>query len=195
MIKYVSISVAAIVLSSFAGLGHTLVLWQVENPLSPTMVPAYRGQPSPFPHPKIVASDVAVEDEAAITNALRVKALQEAKNMVKPTVALSLKSMSGMIKGVSDGLQGRRVLVGNEWIGLKEKISVTYIINPRTIEALKILSQYDYQTADSMQRKLMKNKTDWEEQGVTIQAINVRNRQVTIATPEGTMQIPFYLEP
>ena len=177
-----------------ASAAQAIVLWQVENTVSGTMVPVYRGQGSPFPQPK-VAETAVVDDEAAKAAALRSQALVRARKLTAPNVALQLGSSGLQVKGVTNGVSGVRVLVGNSWVGLNETIPVVYGVNPQTLEALNTLRQYDPTAANTLQQKLYDTQQSLQRQGVQVKSVNIKNRQLTLQTPQGIRQIPLILEP
>jgi hypothetical protein len=187
--------IATIVVAGFAGPTHAIVLWQVENNNSPTMVPSYSGQPSPFPQPKLEVTAAVVTDEAAQAAALRQQALVKARRLIAPEVALQLNSAQLQVKGMTNGGQGLRILVDNAWVGLNETIRVSYAINPQTTAALEELQTLDADSARRLQEKLQGQRIALERDGVQITAVNSKGRQLTLKTPQGIKQIPLILEP
>jgi hypothetical protein len=175
--------------------GQTVILWQVENNLSPTLVPAYRGQESPFPRPKVQASEPSLDDEAAQAAMKRQQALTAARALAKPNQALQLNNTALKVKGVSKGINGVRVLIDEEWVGLNQVIPVRYSVNVQTLAALRELQQWDEAAARVLESQIKQDKQRLEQEGVQITAVNVKNRQITLKTPQGVQQLPFYLEP
>jgi hypothetical protein len=180
---------------SMATTGQAVILWQVENSLSPTLVPAYRGQESPFPRPKVQAPEPSLDDEAAQAAMKRQQALSAARALAKPNQALQLNRSALEIKGVSKGIHGVKVLIDNDWIGLNQVIPVRYSVNVQTLGALRELQQWDETAARALESQIKQDQQRLEREGVQITAVNIKSRQITLKTPQGVQQLPFYLEP
>lgn len=174
---------------------HAVILWQVENSLSPTLVPAYRGQESPFPRPKIQVSEPGVDDEAAQAAKKRQQALSTARALAKPNTALQLNRTALQVKGVSNGVNGIRVLLDKDWVGLNQVIPVRYSVNVQTLGALRELQQWDETAARALESQIRQDQQRLEREGIQITAVNIKNRQMTLKTPQGVQQFPLYLEP
>jgi hypothetical protein len=174
---------------------YSIVLWQVENPLLPTAVPSYRGQPSPFPQPKTEAQSATQLDDAAQEALLKQRALAKARRLMAPTVALQINNAQLQVKGVTNGAQGVRVLVGNTWVGLNETVRVNYAVNPETAAALQELYKVDESSANKLQQKLNEQRLKLEQEGIQITAVDIKNRQLSLKTPQGSQKIRFNLEP
>lgn len=181
---------------SWSGLAQAVVLWSVSNEASATMVPAYRGQPSPFPQPKKAEVDEAAAGDEAAQAAARLRAaLTKARRLVASPKSLQLNPNQLSFKGVTEGAAGTRVLVQNTWVGMNEAITVRYAINPITAEALRELRALDAEAAATLQTKLNDRRRELEEQGVKIQKVNTKNKQIILETPQGRQQIPLVLVP
>lgn len=180
----------------WSGLAQAVVLWSVSNETSPTMVPAYRGQPSPFPQPKKAEVDEATAGDEEAQAAARLRAaLLKARRLIASPKALQLNPNQLSFKGVTEGAAGTRVLVRNTWIGMNEVITVRYAINPVTAEALRDLRALDADAAADLQTKLNDRRRDLEEKGIKIQYVNTKNKQIILETPQGRQQIPLVLVP
>ncbi|MCA3244323.1 MAG: hypothetical protein INF43_03335 [Alphaproteobacteria bacterium] len=173
---------------------QAVVLWNVPNEASPTMVPPYRGEGSPFPQPKV--EEIAdTTDEAARLAAQRRLALTKAQRLVAAPSALQLNASQLRVRGVTNGAAGVRVLVRDNWVGLKETIAVRYAINPVVAEALRELRVLDEDAAARLQARLNERRRELDERGVKITDVNTKNKQMSLETPQGIQKLPLVLEP
>lgn len=188
---WMTVALVALVVSH----AHAVVLWNVPNEASPTMVPPYRGEGSPFPQPKVDAIAAGTTDEAARLAVQRRLALTKAQRLVAAPSALQLNASQLRVKGVTNGVAGVRVLVRDNWVGLKETITVRYAINPVVAEALRELQELDGEAAAQLQTRLNERRRDLNQRGVKIIEVNTKNKQMSLETPQGMQKLPLILEP
>lgn len=175
---------------------QTMILWHAPTHVSPTVLPLYAGGPSPFPQPKI---ETAEEDELAMAlaqrEAMRKEALAEAERLMAPRLAYQLDTSGNLISAALDGVQGPRVLVGNEWYAEGATLMVPYRINMETRDALQRLRELDEDTARSMAEQLDRTLMDYRLRGVQVEKIDVKGRSVQLQGPLGRITVTFHAYP
>ncbi len=173
----------------WVGWAQATVLWQAQNVLSPTMVPPYAGQGSPFPAPVVV---VAVESsDQSNTRQLREQALAQANTALGRRDALQLAVNALDVRGVTQGQLGQRLLISNLWVGLNETLPVTYRPAAEVTTALEALKALDAGAAAELEQKLQARRSKFEKEGVRIEGVDLKERKIRLATPQGVQEYPL----
>jgi hypothetical protein len=145
------------------------VLWQAVNPLSPTLAPAYAGQPSPFVQKPAEPEDSEAEEAQRMA---RLKALQQAEAVLNSPNAL-IPNLNGVrFTAHLVGPQGPRVLFKSQWVGQNHKIPVPLQISPEANQALALLREHDTQAADTLSNRLQGRLSANSQRVFTIAKIN-----------------------
>ncbi len=131
------------------------LLWKVNSRYQATVVPPYMGQPNPFAGGgEVKVSETGVLEEEAQALRERQQTIDEATQLLNSSRAFE-PYLDGMaVGGVVEGAQGRRVLIGNNWVGVGMELNVRLSISPQAQEALARIEPLDSETALSMRRSL-----------------------------------------
>lgn len=171
------------------------VLWRAINPLGAESVPAYAGQPSPFPLPVVakVVSDTQPEEssEEASIRAARVTALQEAEKLLASRTAVAPDMGAIVVGGSIDGPQGRRVLINNQWVGINTQVAVRLVRSYKAASAIETLREYDTSAADELSRRLDVYIANNPVLKLTLQRI--QSGTLVFSSQDGTQVVPFQL--
>jgi hypothetical protein len=168
------------------------VLWRVINQASGTVVPAYAGQPSPFPSlqvkPKVVsATDPALEQ----ARQARMLALQSAEALLNSAQALKPNYRNVRVAAVISGPRGSRVLMSNRWVSVGQQLKVPLMQTAEAQEALNTLKQYDSVAAAELADRLDDRITASPSQLITLQAIT--SATVVFTSSYGQYIVPIQI--
>ncbi len=134
------------------------LLWRVENPDPSEAVPPFDNNISPFPiivappsaqgetnivvpDPEILAAQSRAVQAAGILAEIR-EVLKASETSFRPDTT------SVIAEAVSEGQQGRLVLIDNHWLGKGDTINVPIIAAQRIIDLLNELDNVDPSLAD-----------------------------------------------
>ena len=174
-------------LVSYAQNNAGTVLWQANNPISPTLLPSYGGQPSPFM--RTMLEDAAVKLEAETLRLARLRALQKAEVVLNSSRAL-IPNFSGLsFAGRLVGGQGVKVFFNNAWLGVGSQLAAPMEISAAARNALSILEQQDVQAAEELERRLQGRLSAHGPLKLTLTAIN--EASVTLTSAKETFEIPL----
>jgi hypothetical protein len=163
------------------------VLWRAINASSATLLPIYGGQPSPFL--RSTAQDASTTVEAEAMRLARIRAMQQAEQVLNSPDAL-IPNLSGLnFAGRLIGAQGVKVFYNNQWLGLGSKLSAPIEISAAARNALSVLEQQDVQAAEELQRRLQNRLVAQGALKLTITAIN--DASVSLKSPKEVFEIPL----
>lgn len=129
------------------------LLWKGTNSNTPTVVPPYTNQVSPFPQRALEKPPEDQADSAAVTEALaeqkrmRDEAFAHTEVLIKSGRGFE-PMLSGLrVGGMLDGLLGKRVLVNNQWIGIGSGLDVRRVRTREMTDAINSLKEFDIDAA------------------------------------------------
>ncbi|NBX85809.1 MAG: hypothetical protein EBQ80_00965 [Proteobacteria bacterium] len=170
-----------------------ILLWKIDNTASPTMVPAYDGQPSPFPKKEAPKQTVAVSEtlsvEAEAARKARLAALAKAQKILSSPEAFKPELNTIEVNGVIQGIQGTRALIANQWVTVGQTMQVRSGRTPEVATAIEALRQYDADTATQLEDKLQQrfNANPY----ITLKIKKITTKQITLEGHQGTYQLPI----
>lgn len=130
------------------------LLWKSESIQPAVVVPAYAGQPSPFPTVKVAAAEVSSTDEMDEKRRMRDEAFQSADRLVASGAALRPDLRVINVGGLVNGTLGSRALIGNQWVAVGAAVQVPQYKSSEALEAIKTLAEYDADAAQDLTSKL-----------------------------------------
>lgn len=183
------ILILAAVMASATAYAEDSLLWKSSNPAFAVVVPAYGGQPSPFPSAAPVQVDVSATSEVDEKRRLRDAAFDSAERQVNSGNALQADLRTLNVGGVVEGTLGRRVLVNNQWIGVGTQLGVRQYKSPVALEAIKALAEYDAGAADELTRHLNSQLTAQPILKLTLERIT--SGSLVLGSTKGKYDIKF----
>ncbi|PZP39994.1 MAG: hypothetical protein DI585_02260 [Pseudomonas fluorescens] len=131
------------------------LLWKAVSKQPAAVVPAYNGEASPFPTRVAAVSNVsessALEEEAA---RLRNAAFEEAQAVIASGRGVEPYTAGIRVGGVLEGMNGRKVLVANRWLGVGAVLPVRVTRSNIANEAIRNLASYDATASADLSRRL-----------------------------------------
>lgn len=169
------------------------ILWRVTNNQTATVVPAYGGQPSPFPAGAATA-DVSSTLTAAEEDKRRQKteALQKAEQLLASRLAITPEMRAISVGGRIEGAAGPKVLINDQWVGLNTEVWVMVTKSAKALEAIKTLRDYDTEAADELDRRL--NASISANPRLKMKLVKILPESLVFSTPEGMQNVPFKLQ-
>lgn len=188
MMKY-SVGCIAMVTLTF-GVQADDSLWKVVSGLSPTVLPAYAGQPSPFPH-------IQVAPVAPVSSTEEIEHAQRRDELLSRATALlaSPQAFTPWVQGIRTGgqmagLAGPRVLVGEDWVGKGQLLAVRVTLSPRVSALVGDLQTYDRDMALDINRRFEHQLTAHPTTSMKIQGIT--SKELTLKSDVyGTFSVPL----
>lgn len=167
--------------------GGSTVLWRAKSFVSPTLLPAYGGQPSPFI--RAIVEDVTATLEVEAQRIARMRAMQEAESVLNGPSAL-VPNLSGLnFAGHLSGEHGVKVFFNNMWIGLNSQLTAPMEVSNNAYKALDILKQQDVQAAEELSRRLQERLNQHGPLKLTLEEIN--DTSVILKSTKESYQIPL----
>lgn len=184
----------ALVVLTIASNSHAqeILLWKVENSLSPTIVPLYDGQPSPFPKIEVkktepVSDTLSAEAEAA--RKARLEALARAQKILNSKDAFKPELGVIQVNGVIQGVQGTRALISNQWVKVGQTMQVRAGRTPEVNNAIEMLRQYDADAANQLEEKLQQRYA--ENPYLTLKIKKIEPKELFLEGDHGTYRLPI----
>jgi len=170
------------------------LLWKVTSRYQPAVVPPYNSQPNPFAG-GLVTAQVSVsevlEDEAQAQRE-RQMIIDEAANLLKSSRAFEPYLDGMVVGGVVEGAQGRRVLIGNNWVGVGMALNVRLGISPQAQEALARIEPLDSEAAQAMRRMLEERRAKVPTARLTLLEIAEKSLVFEGANKRHILPMHFY---
>lgn len=180
----VAIAVLSPVVLQAQDAGGTL-LWRANSAVSPTLMPDYGGQPSPFM--RNTQEDDSVKMEAEAIRLARMKAMQQAETVLNSPAAL-VPNLSGFsFAGRLIGAQGVKVFFNNTWLGVGSQLSAPMEISNEARNALSVLQQQDLQAAEELERRLQSRLSAHGPLKLTL--ANIGEASVTLKSAKESFEI------
>lgn len=167
-----------------------ILLWQATNSSSPSLVPVYTGQESPFPHveeAEEVSSTLNAEAEAA--RLARQQALEHAEQIISGKEAFRPEIGTIRIDGRVEGLAGPKILVANQWIGADRQLQVRLVRTPEADAALAELRKYDADAATQLDGRLTQRLDQNPYLSLTI--VSIKPKEVQLHSAYGNHIVPI----
>lgn len=168
------------------------ILWRVTNTQAATIVPAYAGQPSPFPSKATVSAttpDLTAEEEEQ--RRLKAEALQKAEQLLASRLAITPEMRAISVGGRIEGEADPKVLINDQWVGVHTKVWVMVTKSPKALDAIKTLRDYDSAAADELDRRLSASISANPRLEMTLQKILPNS--LVFTSPQGTQTVPINL--
>lgn len=183
--------VALLALMPLSAGAQEILLWKAVNEVTPSLVPAYMGQESPFPHTAVVEEAVSptLSAEAEAARLARLQALSRAEQLVAGKEAFRPETGNIRIDGRVEGLAGPKILIANQWIGVGRQLQVRLVRTPEADSALDELRKYDADAAGELDRKLNDRLEKDPYLSLTIQSI--KPKEVQLHSDYGPYTIPI----
>lgn len=175
-------------------LAQEILLWKTNNSASPTIVPAYTGQTSPFP--QIIEKEATslisdtLSEEAELARMARIEALQRAEKLLSGSDALRPELGPIQIQGRVEGVAGPKVLISNQWIGVGRRLKVALSKTYEATTAIDELRKYDDEAANELESKLNQRLASTPFLDLTIVKIGDKNIDLTSTYGEHSIPIP-----
>ena len=193
-----SLALIGVLLAGAAGFAplhaQESLLWKATNPKPAAVVPQYGNQVSPFPTAIRTASTEFDEEAQLAAEAERSRLRDEAVGRVKQMIS-SGSGFEPMLRqlqvgGTLNGLQGPRVLINNQWVGVGSTVDARQMRTQKLAEELQNLANIDPATASEMGQQVQSMVIA----GATIKLSikQIAERSLTLAAPSGqtyTLQI------
>lgn len=180
------LGMAVLLLPLHAPQAEGSLLWKATNLTPATVVPPYTNQTSPFPvtaPPKVEVDENAVTEALAEQKRLRDEAYKRADQMIRSGAGFEPVLRGLRVGGMLEGNLGKRVLLGNQWVGMGSQVRVRQTRTRELIEALRALQTYDTDMAvamaDHVDKLLRTNST------VTLSVKAISEKALTLAAPSG----------
>lgn len=162
-------------------------LWRAKSPISPTLLPAYGGQPSPFI--RAVKEDGTAALKVEAQRLARMRAMQEAESVLNGPNAL-VPNLSGMsFAGRLSGERGVKVFFKNTWIGLNSELSAPMDVSNDAYRALNVLRQQDVQASEELSRRLQDRLNQLGPLKLTL--VEISDTSVILKSNKESYQIPL----
>lgn len=188
MIKYLALLLMLLPLSGWA---QDIVLWKATNTNSSTLVPAYMGQSSPFPHITQVVNNTSgtLDAEAEAARLARLQALERAEQLLAGKEAFKPEVGLIRIDGRVEGAAGPKILISNQWVGVGRQLQVRLSRTAEADAALEELRKYDSDAASQLETKLDMRLQQSPYLSLTIDTIKAK--EVQLHSSYGTHIIPI----
>ena len=164
------------------------LLWLANSTLSPTRLPSYGGQPSPFQR-GAQTEQVASNRENEAKRLARIQAIQKAESILNSSAAIVPMLSSLIFSGRIVGNQGIKVFYNNQWVSIGSQVSAPMQISTAARQALYVLGQQDVQAAEELQRHLEARLVKNGSLKLTLSAIN--EASVTLKSTKENFEIPL----
>lgn len=170
-----------------SGIAHAdeSLLWRANSTQLPVVVPAYAGQPSPFPGTGTATFATTVEEEQA--RQARSAALEKAEHLLGTNQALAPELRSIAVGGRIEGQLGPRVLINNAWVGVGQQVSVRLVKSTQAIEAIATLREYDTAAADEFENRL--NTAMGSHPVLNLTLSRITSDSLVFASPQGPQTV------
>jgi hypothetical protein len=161
-----------------------IILWKAQNQTNPALVPAYAGQPNPFPHEqKITTTEETEGDEEARA----MLAQQELTQKMTSKIHQLIKNGTGLIPNLNfvkvlattDGQAGPRMLLGNEWVPMGQTIQVPLMLSGQLEQALAQLNALSPAAANTERQKIYQDLQTQRNASLVITDINQKQVKLT----------------
>jgi|GEM_PF-6898614 len=168
------------------------LLWRVSNNVTPTVVPAYAGQLSPFPYIKKDVKQVTptLSAEELAEQKQRARALQQAELVLSNVRRALVPQLDAVrVEGVISGQAGTKVLLNNNWVGVGTHVPVPLVRSQAAQQALSMLHEYDSIAADKLEHRfadLMSRNTL-----VNLTVSKIDSKGVTFSSAFGMRRLPL----
>ncbi len=153
-----SLTALAFAFTGVSGVQADGLLWKTTSRYQASVVPAYTGQGSPFPSVAVPTETVSGSDGPTLED-LEVERVQQeavdyATQLIESSQALVPYMEGAVVGGMVQGSTGRKILVGNEWIGPGMSMNVRLMASDAVREAINKVSDFNQDTAKSLKEKL-----------------------------------------
>lgn len=169
------------------------LLWKVNSRYQPFVVLPYTNQPSPFPvEVKQENEDEKIATEIMETERVQQEAVVRAKNLLASSQAL-VPYMDGMaVGGMVEGAQGRKVLIGNEWIGGGMELTVRLTASDQMKKALDDVNEFDPTTASELRVELTQKLQ--QNPATKLRLKEIRSNALVLQGPYGQKILNFNIQ-
>ncbi|RYG61747.1 MAG: hypothetical protein EON60_02375 [Alphaproteobacteria bacterium] len=196
---YLAVALTLVTLLAAPSVHADSLLWKAANPHTPTVVPPYTNQVSPFPQRALEKAADEQVDSAAVMEALaeqkriRDEAYSHTENLIKSGRGFE-PMLSGLrVGGMLDGLLGKRVLVNNQWIGIGSGLDVRRVRTREMTEAINSLKEYDIEAATRMGGEVSNALT--ANSAVRLTVKKIEPSLLTLTSPSGqTYTLPISID-
>ncbi len=134
------------------------LLWKTTSRYQPSVVPPYTGQASPFPSVMIVTEQSPSAEGPTLEDMeverLQQEAIDHATQLINSSQALVPYMEGAVVGGMVQGAGGRKILVGNDWIGPGMSMNVRLMASDAVREAINKVSDFNQDTAKSLKEQL-----------------------------------------
>lgn len=170
------------------------ILWRVINAQPATIVPAYSGQPSPFPGaaaaPSTTTAEITAEQEQQRRE--RAEALQKAEQLLASRLAVTPEMRAISVGGRIEGMAGPKVLINNQWVGVNTEVWVQVTKSQQALDAIQILRDYDSEAADELDRRLTQSIN--KNPRIRMKLQKILSNTLVFSTPQGSQRVPINLQ-
>lgn len=134
------------------------LLWKSTSRYQPSIVPPYTGQDTPFPNVAVPTEQPAGEAGPTLEDMeverLQQEAVEHATQLINSPQALVPYLEGAVVGGMVQGAGGRKILIGNEWIGPGMSMNVRLMASEAVREAINKVSDFNQDTAKSLKEQL-----------------------------------------
>lgn len=165
-----------------------ITLWQVDNAATPTLVPAYQGQSSPFPAVKVQEA-VTADPMLAAAEQARVVALKKAEKLLSSKDAFQPALDQVRVSGRVDGMAGPRVLISNQWVGVGQRLGVRLVRSTKSHSIIDELRGYDAGAATEIEGKLQQKLSKTPYVQMVVKSIGAK--EIKLESEYGRQTVPI----
>jgi hypothetical protein len=141
-----------------AGVQADGLLWKATSRYQASVVPPYTGQASPFPSVVMPSEDTSSTEGPTLEDMeverLQQEAVDHATQLIGSPQALVPYMEGAVVGGMVQGAGGRKILVGNEWVGPGMSMNVRLMASDAVREAINKVSDFNQDTAKSLKEQL-----------------------------------------
>ncbi len=196
--------VTLLTVSSLALAGFVMVaahaeeglLWKVKSPYQASVVPPFTNQDPPFPIKKVEVEKTE-EEERLEMEMLEVERDQQEKIAEARKFLTSPQAMvpflDGMaVGGMVDGGQGRKVLLGNNWVGKGAEVTVRLMITADAKRAVADVAAFDEPLALQLKSDLMARLNSTPVTKLKVK--DIKSNALVLDGPYGEKVLNFTIE-
>lgn len=184
--KYMLVCVGGAALSVGGAQAQSLVDWRAISQVSPTVVPLYGHQPSPFTSIKSQGS--GSDQASAASESERQKMAIEQMNLKKESLidmARNPLRMQPALEGLKvgaiiEGPQGKQALITGRWASIGASVQVPSKASQEYLEILQQLKQIDPNASDPMQGSYTH---------ITLKIVSISSQTVVFQGPRASYPI------
>lgn len=150
-----TVALTALLSLPLAGFAAEGVLWKVPSRYQASVVPPFTGQPAPFP----VASAEKVSETSLSLEELELErrqqeGIEQAQQLIASPQALVPYMEGAVVGGMVEGLNGRKILLGNNWVGPGMKMTIRLVASEQVREAVNRVAEYNPEQAQTLRGEI-----------------------------------------